>query len=344
MKKKRVKIIHEIGTVITPKKYEKQIKFTLQKAGMDVDIRTVVGNVAVMSIIAGILLFFTLIFSGIRNLYLNIVFAFLLSVIVFFMAICAIFSLMMVLLYAFVTVKNYNRTKEIEKILPDFLQLAAANMRSGMMIDKALYMAVRPNFGILSKEIETVAKKTITGENISDALVEFANKYDSEMLRRSIHLLVEGMESGGKIADLLNKISWNLRESELMRNEMAASVINYVIFISFTVLVAAPFLFGLSYTLITIIKEIVPNISTTGGASSMAMFSFAGVGISPEEFNIFVVVMLSITSLISSMIISIIRKGNIVSGLKNTPIFITVTIVLYFFAKFILGLFFGGLF
>jgi pilus assembly protein TadC len=341
--KKRIEFIHDIGIIFTPKKFEKGIKLAFIKAGMDVDARTVMGNIVVTSFILGLVLFFSFVFSLIKNAgfnYVILIFLFIIASLVCILVVCAIIS---IIVYAFISVKNYNRTKQIEKILPDFLQLTSANMRSGMMIDKALYMAVRPNFGVLSREIEIVAKKTITGADISDALREFSEKYDSETLKRSMNLLIEGMEYGGKVADLLNKIAWNLRESQLMRNEMAASVVNYVIFISFTVLLAAPFLFGLSYTLLNIIREIVPNISTNS-ASSMAMFSFSGVSITPEEFNIFVVVMLSITSAISSMIISTIQKGDIKGGLKNTPIFVAVTITLYFVAKWILGFFFNGLF
>lgn len=338
---KRIKVVRDIGIIFTPKKYEKPIKLALQRAGFDVDIRTVIGNIAITAFILG-LLAFAFLFPGLKDWAANYVSLIIFSILIAVLCILAMAGGLSVFLYLYFNIKNYNRTKQIESILPDFLQLAAANMRSGMMIDKALWAAVRPQFGILSKEIEIAAKKTITGQNIADALNEFADKYDSEMLRRSMHLLIEGMDSGGKVADLLSKISWNLRESELMRQEMAASVVTYAIFISFTVLLAAPFLFGLSYTLLTIIQEILPNIS--GAGSSNMMLTFSGLGITPREFNIFVIVMLSITSFMSSMIISMIQKGNVKSGIKNTPIFIIVTIVLFFIAKGILGMLFGSLF
>lgn len=342
---KRVKIIHGLGIVFTPKKFEKPIKSSLKKAGFEVDLRTVVGNVVLTSFVFGVALFFAFLFPMLRNWSSNSVVFFVVSLVVFVLSVCAACSVITLLLYAFFNLKNYNRTKQIEAILPDFLQLAAANMRSGMMIDKALWSAVRPQFGVLSKEIELVAKKTITGQNVGDALIEFTERYDSEMLRRSIHLLVEGMDSGGKVADLLSKISWNLRETQLMRNEMAASVVTYAIFISFTVLVASPFLFGLSYTLLNIVREILPNVSSPAAGGPSMMISFSGtMGITPQEFNIFVIVMLSITSFMSCMIISMIQKGSVKPGFKNVPIFIGVTITLYFVARGILSMLFGGLF
>src|SRR5690606_31700886 len=76
----------------------------------------------------------------------------------------------------------YNRTKEIEEVLPEFLQLTSANISAGMPIDRALWFAVRPKFGVLAKEIEAVAKSTLAGDDLEKALKDFAQKYDSSQL------------------------------------------------------------------------------------------------------------------------------------------------------------------
>ena len=68
-----------------------------------------------------------------------------------------------------------------------------------MTIDKALWYAVRPKFGVLANEIETVAKETMKGEDLKIALQKFADKYDSILLKRSISLLSEGIDAGGEI-------------------------------------------------------------------------------------------------------------------------------------------------
>ena len=65
----------------------------------------------------------------------------------------------------------YNRKVKVEAVLADFLQLTSANVRAGMTIDKALWFAIRPRFGILAKEIEQVAKETMTGKPLEVALM-----------------------------------------------------------------------------------------------------------------------------------------------------------------------------
>src|SRR3990167_2189912 len=161
-----------------------------------------------------------------------------------------------VLFYIVVDLKIFKRKIDIEDVLPDFLQLTASNIKAGMTIDRALWYAVRPRFGVLAKEIETVAKETMRGEDLKTALRKFSDKYDSVLLKRSISLLIEGIEAVGEIGDLLNKIAINVQENKLMRKEMSANVTTYIIFISFSTVLAAPVLFALAGILIKVISNL----------------------------------------------------------------------------------------
>ena len=244
-----------------------------------------------------------------------------------------------VLFYIVVDLKIFKRKIDIEDVLPDYLQLTASNIKAGMTVDRALWYAVRPRFGVLANEIETVAKETMRGEDLKAALQKFADKYDSVLLKRSISLLIEGIEAGGEIGDLLNKIALNIQETKLMRREMAANVTTYVIFISFATVAAAPVLFALSGILIKVITNLGSSLGDVGTASSSAGFaiSFSGTGINYNDFKIFAVISLIITSFFSSVIIATIKMGSAKLGFKYIPVFIVVTVTLFFIAENILG-------
>jgi len=243
----------------------------------------------------------------------------------------------------------YNRKVQVEAVLADFLQLTSANVRAGMTIDKALWFAIRPRFGILAKEIEQVAKETMTGKPLEVALMEFAEKYNSKLLRSSMSLLVEGLKAGGEIGNLLNRIASNIQETEILRKEMAANVMTYVIFISFATLLAAPFLMALSYQLLAVINKISAQLASQSinnvgsGVGGGLMIGFSKETIKPSDFKIFAIGMLSITSAFSSMIITTIRKGDVKAGLKNIPLFILITVVLFLIMTKALSSFFSGL-
>ena len=251
-----------------------------------------------------------------------------------------------VLFYVLVDLKIFKRKIDIEEVLPDFLQLTASNIKAGMTVDRALWYAVRPRFGVLAKEIETVAKDTIGGDDLKKALEKFASKYDSLLLKRSISLLVEGLEAGGEIGDLLNRIALNIQEIKTMRKEMAANVTTYVIFISFATILAAPFLFGLSGVLIKVIKNLGTTLGTLGSGAQATGFalSFTGTGVTYSDFKIFAIVSLVVTSFFSASIIATIKKGDIKSGIRYVPIFIFVSVALFLIADAVLGKLLGVFF
>ncbi|MBL7055032.1 type II secretion system F family protein [Candidatus Woesearchaeota archaeon] len=252
---------------------------------------------------------------------------------------------MWAIFYLSLDLKVFKRKIDIEDVLPDFLQLTASNIKAGMTIDRALWYAVRPRFGVLAKEIEQVAKETMSGKDLKQALQDFAAKYNSVVLKRSISLLIEGIEAGGEIGNLLIKISANIQETKIMKQEMSANVTTYVIFISFASVTAAPFLFALSGVLIQVIHGLGSTMGNVGGAASTGMaLSFKGTGIGYSDFRIFAVVTLLITSFFSASIIATIKKGNIKAGFKYIPVFMISSISLYFIAQSILNLTLGMFF
>ncbi len=264
----------------------------------------------------------------------------LLSIAALWMLVFAVILFMLwVVFYIAVDLKIFKRKVDIEDVLPDYLQLTASNIKAGMTIDRALWYAVRPRFGVLANEIETVAKETMRGEDLKTALRKFADKYDSVLLKRSISLLIEGIEAGGEIGDLLNKIAINVQENKLMRKEMSANVTTYIIFITFSTVLAAPVLFALAGILIKVISNLGSTLGDAGFAAATSGFAigFSGSGINYNDFRIFAIVSLIITSFFSAIIISTIKRGNAKSGFRFIPIFMVVTVALFLIADKVLG-------
>lgn len=244
-----------------------------------------------------------------------------------------------IMFYFAVDLRIFRRKVDIEEVLPDFLQLTATNINAGMTIDKALWYAVRPRFGVLAKEIEAVAKETMSGIDLKVALEKFASRYDSIILKRSISMLNEGIDAGGKIGDLLNKIALNIQEQKILMKEMSANVTTYVIFITFATIVAAPFLFALSGVLINVVQNLGAALSSTKivAANIPIGLSFSGTGVAQSDFRVFAIVSLTLTSFFSALLISTIKKGNIKSGIKYIPIFIITSITIYLISQAVAG-------
>jgi len=226
-----------------------------------------------------------------------------------------VFFFVWIIAYVLLNFFAYKKTKSIEIALPDFLQLSSSNIRAGMSIDKAFWFSIRSNFGSLADEMEIIAKKVLSGSDFSEALDEFGNKFDSMIIKRTTKLIIEGIKSGGEMADLLDKLSDNIHSMHAIQKEISANVTTYVIFISFAVGVSAPFLFGLGFQLLTVMEKIASDITLPTSMAISSPMSFRAPPVTSEQFKLFAIVWLSITSIFSSMLISSIKKGSI----RETP-------------------------
>mgnify|MGYP006304207235 CR=1 FL=1 len=251
--------------------------------------------------------------------------------------------LVVIFMFLYLDFRIYQRTQQLEQVLPDFLQLTSANISAGMPIDRALWLAVRPQFGVLSEEMQEIAKSNFTGDDLEESLIRFSQRYKSRMLKESISLIIAGIESGGELGDLLAKIAENIRETQLMQKEISASVMSYVIFIGAATVGAAPVLFALSRQMLEVITTLTASFGD-GGPSAIGSFSlsFSSGAVSNADFTIFAIVMIAVSSFFAAGIISTIRKGNTHDQFKLTPIFIAVGVLIYFAAAWGLGYLFSG--
>jgi len=249
------------------------------------------------------------------------------------------------LFYAMIVVKKYRRKIELEYVLADYLQLVAANLNAGIPIDQALWYAVRERFGVLAEEVEVVAKKVAGGVDLEDALLDFSKAYDSDLLKKSIILLIEGLRSGGELASLVNKIAWNIKETQLLEKEIRSETTTYAVFIGFASLIAAPALYSLSHRIITIMNEVSSKIefSSAAGVQTPLPLNLGVQIILPADFKVFALVNLFFTSLISSIVISKIRGGSTKAGVKLIPFFMLTSVSLFLLFIVILGKLFAGL-
>lgn len=315
----------------------------LEKAGLEgIDAKKITKKIFKINIVICVILSLLVIFFGI-SMKAGL-FRFLLILLVLW---TIVFLLLLGIIWAaylfYLDMKIFNRTKAVEEVFPDFLQLASANISAGMPVDKALWYAVRPGFGVLAKEIESVAKNTMAGEDLGNALTTFAKKYDSKVIQSSISLLLEGMAAGGEMAGLLNKISLNIEENKILRKEMAANVTTYVIFITFATIVAAPILFALANQLLNIIKEITGKLGSSMKVSSAFFsFGFSGEAIKGSDFAIFSYLVLIISAVSSACIVSVIKKGRVKEGISKIPIYAAVSVILYTLASLIISSLFKG--
>ena len=319
--------------VLIQRKFREKIEAQLELVKSNYNLDKLIKMVLIASFILSfiILLFFK------EKLRLAVSFS---QALILYWALSFLIALVISIFFAYsnFVVKKVKRKKEIEDLLSDYLQLVAANLTAGMPIDKALWYAIREHFGVLSEEIELVARKVFGGLPLEQALLEFANKYDSDLLNKSMILLIEGLKSGGELAHLVNKIAWNVKQSQILEKEIRAEVTTYAIFIMFASLVAAPMLFALSQRIIVIMGEVISKIDlqTLSGISAQIPIKDIGKSLSAKDFKIFSYINLAITSIFSAIMVSVIRKGSVKAGIRLIPLFLAISIITFLIASIII--------
>lgn len=248
-----------------------------------------------------------------------------------------------ILPYALFVILAEKRKTEIEQVLPDALLLMSANIESGLTVEKAFLLAARDEFGPLADDIRRTAMKMFGGTPVEDALTELAESTNSALFAETLKLLIDGINSGGEASQLLESSAEDIRNSLHLREEIAANVKMYSIFILFASMLGAPLLFAVS----TYLTETTADLwgGTSGALSdlpSTGVLEFHQPEFHVEFFRLFAVMSLIISNMFAALIISEIKYGNIKHGLKYVPVFTIIAVIVYFVVDVVIQSAFGG--
>lgn len=321
--------LEQIGKAIIPKSFRAGLRVYYSKAGIREVPYKAYGILFYLALILlGVLYFAFNIYGVIANLNPLLV-----GLLVFlFWAVGGIILSLVTMgaIYFYLNLTIFNRVKEMDINLADYLVLVSTNLKGGLSFEKSLWSAIKPEFGVLSDEMGLVSKKVMTGSDLAEALREFSEKYDSPSIRRTIDIILGQLESGGEVAAVLDETIGTLRKTKILKEEMAANTLMFTIFIGIIVTVISPLLFALALNLLSILIGVSATVAPALSSASNMPFTMKEIDVDINDFKTFSVLALAIISIFASMILSIIQKGDIKSGIKYVPLFVFIAVALYF--------------
>lgn len=333
-------ILASIGKALTPKKIQPTLKAYVAKAGYQEVPYTLFGFLFVCTMVLFYFLFVVLILPAFKDQpFVGAFFYYFLSAAGILLLLSGV---IMLLVHLYFDIKIYERTKILEHLFPDYLTLVSTNLKGGSSFEQALWNAIKPEFGILANEMGLVSKRVMTGNDVTDALNDFMNKYDSPILRRNMELIISEFQGGGKIVKVIDKIIINLKKAQMLKKELQASTVTYMIFIGTLVTIICPVLFALSLQLFELITGFMGALS--GSTSSLSnSINIGSAQIKEGDFKLFSILAITLTSIGSSALISIIERGSVKGIFRFLPIFLTISLLIYFFTASVLSGIFSGL-
>ncbi len=249
-----------------------------------------------------------------------------------------------VVLYALLEFRIDQRKSFVEDVLPDYLQLTAANMRSGVSMSKALEMAVRPDFKYFSDDVTIMGRQLYSGETMAHVLTQLGSKYRSPTLKRTVRVIVEAQQYGGGMADLLNQIAKDMRNQHMVQKEVAGQLFMYTIFIAFAAIIGAPALYGLTNEMIGVTSTVWSRISLNTASSlpsvGVSFIKLSKPLITPQGYYYFSLAAIFVITGFGSFIIAAIATGVPFRGIKYMPVFIIAGLAIFL----VVSLFIAGLF
>lgn len=255
--------------------------------------------------------------------------------------------------YVYLGMAAESKGQQVDKVLPDALQLVASNIKSGLTTERALFTSARPEFGPLEVELKRASKEIVAGSSVDKALLAMGGRIKSSTFERTVWLVAKGIRSGGQISDLLIQLSDDLREQQSVQAENRAETSMYIMLIFIAAAFGAPILFGVSSFIVSILTTQLANLPTIDVPEGAALPSQLGpimqisqkreIVITPEFVLTFSLVAMLVTAFFAAMTIGVINTGKAKQGWKFIPIVFIIGLLLFYAIRFALQGVFGTL-
>ncbi len=190
------------------------------------------------------------------------------------------------------------RLEDMEKNLPDAFFYLASSLKAGISFSEALEDLTTADFGALTTEFRRTVGEIKKGRPTVDALRLFAlrNK-KSSVVYRSVMIIIEALERGAPMSDVLVYVANDVREVLRIKQERKASTGMQMMFFIITSGFVGPSILGIVAKLMRVMIQ--------GSAATQV-----------PTMTTIVLLFVIIQGIISGLGIGVIREGKFSAGLK----------------------------
>ena len=116
------------------------------------------------------------------------------------------------------------RKADIQRALPDFLDMLASTVQAGLGFNAALNHAVDVAAGPLGEEIKAALSEVRMGRSKADALRGMADRVKQEQLSSVVTAVVQAERLGSNMAQILDELAEEVRNRRMLRAEELANL------------------------------------------------------------------------------------------------------------------------
>jgi flagellar protein FlaJ len=215
----------------------------------------------------------------------------------------------------------------MEAEFPALLRDLALSRKSGMTLSVAVSIAAKGEYGALTEAIKWVDNMMSWGVSFEEAMMQFAEKYSTPLIKRSISIIIEGSKMGGEIGEILETVAVDAEEIKALAGKRRSETLPYIAigYLSYFVFVAV---------IIVLCTQFLPMMEETARQAQAAGTQMPGFGLAVSERDIELYKMLFfhallIQGLFCGLVTSKIGEGTMFAGLKHSAIFVIVGFITY---------------
>jgi len=227
--------------------------------------------------------------------------------------------------YGFYSTYQFKKIREIESRLPDFLRDVAEGGRFGMTLAESIKVSSRGRYGRLTPEIQRMASQIDWGVPATDAIRLFIDRVDTPLVRRMTTIVIKANEAGGNVADVLDMVAHDARETLLNRNERSIAMSTYtvVIYVAFAVFLATIFILNSTF---------LPRMIEAGTQISADAPDIGGVPVQIQSDVIPQVQLIFVISVVihafgDGILAGVLQDGRIANGFRHSFIMLLIGLI-----------------
>jgi len=219
------------------------------------------------------------------------------------------------------------RISRLEAEFPAMMRDISLSVKSGMTLKGAMSMAAGGQYGALTKVIKQMDNAISWGVSFDDALLHFAKKYPTSLIRRTVFTLIEASRMGGQLGEILEGVATDVEETKALEKRRGSETKPYlmVCYISYFVFLAVILI--MSYVFLPMMKT--ASEATSGAALPSGMGQFAVSDADLAKYNMLFFHALVVQGFFAGIVTGKMAEGKVVAGLKHSVFFIIVAVIAY---------------
>jgi len=242
-------------------------------------------------------------------------------------------------LYFSLNITIYKRTKEIGAFSRIICKLYLQTLKEDSHSKKHCGQQLKPEFGVIAKEVTMIYKKVMTGKRFDWCIKWIHYKNMIRQYYEDLWFNCWEVESGGKIADIVDRVIENIRKQKHWRGDECIYIDIYDIYRR-NCNNSRSRIICLSYYLLHVMIAFSSQLSNLNSPNLPISFSADSINLKTSKPFINGYLMISFSR---PLIISLIEKGDVKGGIKYIPAFMVSSIYFYFIFLAAFGYFFGGI-